>query len=108
MRAFIDAGTNSNPPDEFFRGRPTMTVAAWAAPVGSWGRFDILWRPCRKHPGVKKFHMTDYAARRREYACWPEKKRRAVVDDLLSLIGETAVYGLALNNVHSPSKVAVV
>ena len=39
--------------------------------------------------------MTDYAARRQEYTCWSEQKRRAVVDDLLTLTGDTVVYGVA-------------
>jgi hypothetical protein len=41
--------------------------------------------------------MTDYTARQREYGCWSEKKRHAVVDDLLALIGETVVYGVSVS-----------
>jgi hypothetical protein len=97
VRGFIDAGTNSRTPAAFFGGRPAMTVAAWVAPVGSWGCFDTLWRPCRKHAGIKRFHMTDYTARQREYACWSEQKRRAVVDDLLALLADTVVYGVSIS-----------
>src|SRR5262245_15035054 len=74
-----------------------MTVAAWVGPVSSWENFDKLWLACREQAGIKRFHMTDYIARQREYGCWPEQKRHIIIDDLLALIVQTVRYGVSIS-----------
>jgi hypothetical protein len=74
-----------------------MTVAAWSGPVSDWGQFDAFWRVGRAHAGIQRFHMTDYVARRREYSCWSEHKRHAVIDDLLDLTVRTVTYGESIS-----------
>ena len=87
VRGFIDRS-------ETFEGlASTVSVAAWAGPVSSWGIFDAMWRECRAEAKIQKFHMTDYARRKAEYSCWSEQKRHAVVDDLLALTHSAITYG---------------
>jgi hypothetical protein len=96
VRGFIDASTASGGRTTF-GGRPVMTVAAWVGPVASWRSFDRLWRACREQAGINRFHMTDYVARQREYGCWPEDKRHAVIEDLIALTVQTVTYGVAIS-----------
>jgi hypothetical protein len=90
VRGFIDRS-------ETFQGpASTVSVAAWVGPVSSWSMFDLLWRECRAEAKIKKFHMTDYARRKGDYSCWSEQKRRAVVDELLTLTNSTITYGASV------------
>jgi len=88
VRGFIDRSTNGS----------VMAVAVWVGPIARWASFDPSWRRVRSDAGIaEKFHMTDYAAKRREYAGWPDDKRRQVVDDLLRFTRETVTYGVSVS-----------
>jgi hypothetical protein len=86
LTAYLDAGVN----------RDSIALCGYVSSDQRWKRFSRLWNAAllKADPLLDYFHMTDFeAAKSRPYRDWSESKRYAVLNRLLTLIGETAMVG---------------
>jgi hypothetical protein len=89
LRAYFDGSKTFSRSSPF----PCLAVAGFVGDKKRWSRFQKKWRDVRKTSGIDFFHMADYEARRPPYDSWSERKRKAVLDRLISLTRETADFG---------------
>lgn len=74
---------------------PTVIVAAHVGHAYQWRRFEKKLSRIQEQHGFKIFHAKDFKGRQREFAGWTEDKRKALLDDLATLVTETLTEGLA-------------
>ena len=66
-------------------GSEAVAVAGYLSTPDLWQKFEVEWRKTLAEFGIDFFHMTDFAARRQQFAGWPEEKRRACLSKLIDI-----------------------
>ena len=66
-------------------GSEAVAVAGYLSTPELWEKFEVEWREALGDFGIEFFHMTDFAARRQQFAGWPEEKRRACLSRLVDI-----------------------
>lgn len=64
-----------------------LCLAGLLATEAAWSEFEIEWQGVCAAAGLREpFHMMDFAAQRREFAEWPEERRRELLRRLIAAI----------------------
>jgi len=95
-------------------GKSRIVAAAFCvSPVNKWQQFERKWNAIARHAGFKHFHMTEFAACRRDKPCkqcvcgktslvdhpwrnWSTEKRKNVLNRLAGAVIEFVEYGVAI------------
>ena len=82
----------------FYNRLGLFAVATFLAPVNDWAGLQIRWRRVlhEANPNLNVFHMTDLMSGKvKPYSEWTADKRVNLISDLIQIISETAIYGVA-------------
>lgn len=96
LRAFVDAGATYASASH----APSFTVAGFMAECSAWSKFQKEWREGRRQAEIEHFRMASFEARSPDsppYHLWDEKKREAVLGNLVRLIVDTALFGVSVS-----------
>ena len=75
-----------------------FAVATFVAPMNDWARLEIHWRRLlhEADPGLDVFHTTDFMSGKvKPYSEWTRDKRAKLISGLITIVCETAIYGVA-------------
>jgi len=78
--AYLDASGKNE-------GYSALCVAGLAAPIKKWIRFESQWKAALERQGVQVFHMTDFAASKKEFKGWhgDTERRGRFIAELLEI-----------------------
>jgi hypothetical protein len=82
----------------FYNRLGLFAVATFLAPVNDWTRLQIRWRRVlhEADPNLDVFRMTDYMSGKvKPYSERTADNRAKLVSDLIKIISETVIYGVA-------------
>jgi Protein of unknown function (DUF3800) len=80
--SFVDEAGHAIDPNQHF-----LCLAGLLATEAAWGEFEIEWREACAAAGLRApFHMMHFAARKEQFANWPEERRIELLAHLVGTI----------------------
>jgi hypothetical protein len=70
-------------------------IAGYVAESGNWFELTRTWKSLLAEAGVACFHMADFENRQGEFEGWTNEKRIGFINDLITLVNSTDVWGIA-------------
>jgi hypothetical protein len=75
-------------------GVPVAVVAGFLADTEEWIRFESLWTPFLQEFGIRRFHATEYWARRGQFQNWSDAKHLAAKGEVCRILNEIRPIGV--------------
>jgi hypothetical protein len=82
LRAFFDASKTFPQKNSF----PSLAVGGFVGKAEAWTKFQKQWREVRQKSGIEFFQTTEFMAGIPPYHTWDERKKRAILSKMFSLI----------------------
>ncbi len=80
--SFVDEAGHAIDPNQHF-----LCLGGLLATEAAWSRIEAEWRDACAAAGLQRpFHMKDFAGRKKEFAGWPEDRRKELLGQLIATI----------------------
>jgi Protein of unknown function (DUF3800) len=95
LKAYLDASNEDT-------GNPVAVVAGFVGGERQWEAFDAAWKPFLLEFGLKRFHATEFWARKGPYNNWSEAKHRMAKKDVCRILNSLRLIGVGASvNIHA-------
>jgi hypothetical protein len=76
-------------------GSRAISVAGYLSTADRWLTFEQEWKAALNAYGLESFHMTDFVARKEEFASWEDAERSERLANLIAIINRNVVASVA-------------
>lgn len=73
-----------------------VCMAGYVSTAEKWEEFERRWKQVLAKYGISFFHMKEYAHRVGEFSSWPEERRISLMKELVVVIQDCVLYGVAV------------